>query len=146
MKAALGMLMLVALGAGAGESGPSRGRDLFNGAASLHGTISGHASALPPAAARCINCHAISSAAPGRSASAAAAGSFGPQLTPKGLTGAVARRGGPPSRYDAPAFCRLLREGVDPAWVMVPRSMPRYEVSDADCQALWAHLTEPSRP
>ncbi len=111
--------------------------------APLQGTIVGHSSALPPAAARCINCHAVGRAAP---ASAASAASFGPLLTPQSLTGAVARRGGPPSRYDAPAFCRLLRQGVDPAWVIVPRSMPRYARSDADCHALWAHLTESTRP
>ena len=120
-----------------------RGAELFSGAAALQGTIVGHSSALPPSAARCINCHAIGTAAP---ASAASAASFGPLLTRHGLTAAVARRGGPPSRYDAPAFCRLLRQGVDPAWVIVPRSMPRYELSDADCHALWAHLTDTSRP
>ncbi len=136
------LLAASVLAAGAGPAG--RGHALFTGAAPLHGTINGHASALPPAAARCVNCHTIGSAAPG--AAAASVASFGPLLTKQGLTGLVARRGGPPSRYDEAALCRLLRQGVDPAWVMVPRSMPRYELSDADCQALWTHLTEPSRP
>ena len=138
------LLALLPLGAAAGDSPARRGFELFSGAASLQGTIVGHASALPPAAARCVNCHATGSAA--APASVASAASFGPLLTPQGLTGAVARRGGPPSRYDAPAFCRLLRQGVDPAWVIVPRSMPRYTLTDADCHALWAHLTETHRP
>lgn len=129
----------------AGESVTRRGFELFSGVLPLHGTIVGHTSALPPSAARCINCHAVGSAVPA-SSTASAAASFGPLLTPQGLTGAVARRGGPPSRYDAPAFCRLLRQGVDPAWVIVPRSMPRYALSDADCHALWTHLTDTSRP
>jgi hypothetical protein len=141
----LSTLVLAAgsLGGAAGDSVTRRGIDLFSGVLPLQGTIVGHSSALPPSAARCINCHAIGSAAP---ASAASAASFGPLLTPHGLTGAVARRGGPPSRYDAPAFCRLLRQGVDPAWVIVPRSMPRYVLTDADCHALWAHLTGAKRP
>jgi hypothetical protein len=134
------LLVLASPGGSAGESVTLRGFALFSGAAPLQGTIVGHSSVLPPAAARCINCHAIGTAVP------ASAASFGPLLTPQGLTGAVARRGGPPSRYDAPAFCRLLRQGVDPAWVIVPRSMPRYALSDADCHALWTHLTETNRP
>jgi len=141
----LSMLLLVlgSPGAGAGESPTRRGSELFNGGAPLQGTIVGHSSALPPSASRCVNCHAIGSAAP---SSAASAASFGPLLTPQSLTGAVARRGGPPSRYDAAAFCRLLRQGVDPAWVVVPRSMPRYVLTDADCHALWAHLIESKQP
>ena len=152
LPGALMMLVLAvasSAGAAAGEGAASRGRELFTGAAPLNGTIAGHTSALPPPAARCVNCHAIGSAGPGRAgaaSAAASAASFGPLLTVQGLTGLVARRGGPPSRYDEAAFCRLLRQGVDPAWVMVPRSMPRYELNDADCRALWAHLTEPSRP
>ena len=102
------LLALGSAGSSAGESATRRGAELFSGAAALQGTIVGHSSALPPAAARCINCHAIGTAAP---ASAASAASFGPLLTRHGLTAAVARRGGPPSRYDAPAFCRLLRQG-----------------------------------
>ncbi|MEO8808021.1 MAG: hypothetical protein ABI433_18215 [Burkholderiaceae bacterium] len=139
------LLVLGSPGASAGESPTRRGVDLFNGGAPLQGTIVGHTNALPPSAARCINCHAIGTAAPSSAASASAA-SFGPLLTPQSLTGAVARRGGPPSRYDAAAFCRLLRQGVDPAWVVVPRSMPRYALTDADCHALWDHLTESKRP
>lgn len=139
------LLVTVSLGGTAADSVTRRGSDLFNGVLPLQGTIVGHTSALPPSAARCINCHTIGSAVPAASTASAAA-SFGPLLTPQGLTGAVARRGGPPSRYDAPAFCRLLRQGVDPAWVIVPRSMPRYALTDADCHALWAHLTEPNRP
>jgi len=139
------LLAVGSLGGSAGESLTRRGFELFSGVLPLQGTIVGHTSALPPSAARCINCHAIGSAAPAPP-SASAAAPFGPLLTPQGLTGAVVRRGGPPSRYDASAFCRLLRQGVDPAWVIVPRSMPRYALTDADCHALWAHLTDTNRP
>lgn len=137
------MLAMFAASASVSFAGP--GADLFGGAAPLRGTIDGHSNPLPPHAARCINCHAVGSAGPSGSASAS---SFGPLLSPQRLTGLIARRGGPPSRYDGSSFCRLLRQGVDPAWVMVPRSMPRYELTDADCRALWLHLTsgEAARP
>jgi len=127
----------------AGAAGPSRGHDLFSGAAPLRGTIVGHANALPPQAARCVNCHGGSTAGP--TAAAASAASFGPLLTRTSLTQPVARRGGPPSRYDRATFCRLLRDGIDPAYVIIPRAMPRYEISDADCEALWLLLVDPGR-
>jgi hypothetical protein len=122
-------------------AGNPRGHDLFSGAAPLRGSIIGHNNALPPQGARCINCHAVGSAAP-----AASSASFGPLLTRRHLTGLVARRGGPPSRYDQRAFCRLLRQGLDPATVMIARAMPRYDISEADCQALWLLLSDPQVP
>lgn len=108
------------------------GAALWSGASPLTARIDGHANLLPPEAARCINCH---SGAVEVSASAA------PVLTARHLREPMARRGGPPSRYDAAAFCTLLRTGVDPASVLLPRHMPRYEITDADCHALWLHLT-----
>ena len=51
------------------------------------------------------------------------------------------RRNGPPSRFDEASFCRLLRTGVDPADIVVPRAMPRYAIDDTDCRALWAYLS-----
>jgi hypothetical protein len=116
-----------------------RGLQLYAGAAPLQGTITGHAAPLPPAATRCINCHALGAAGPARAASAP--GSFGPLLTRERLTQRVARRGGPPSAYDEAAFCRLLRTGIDPAYVLIPRDMPRYALADADCRGLWLYLT-----
>jgi hypothetical protein len=116
-----------------------RGLQLYAGAAPLQGTITGHAAPLPPAATRCINCHAQGTAGPRGAASAAS--SFGPLLTRERLTQRIARRGGPPSAYDEAALCRLLRTGVDPAYVLIPRDMPRYEITDADCRGLWLYLT-----
>ena len=115
-----------------------RGLQLYAGAAPLQGTITGHAAPLPPGAARCINCHALGTAGPALAASAPS--SFGPLLTRARLTQRTARRGGPPSAYDETSFCRLLRTGIDPAWVLIPRDMPRYELADADCRGLWLYL------
>ena len=143
---AMAALLLAAAGAAAAPlpaaapvEAVARGHALFAGTAPLHGTISGHASALPPAGARCVNCHAAGAAA----VPASAAASFGPLLTRPHLTELRPRRGGPPSRYDEATFCRLLRTGIDPAYVLITRSMPRYELPDADCRALWLHLTGP---
>jgi hypothetical protein len=52
----------------------------------------------------------------------------------------MARRGGPPSRYDAHALCTLLQTGVDPSHVMVARTMPRFEIDNLQCEALWQYL------
>jgi hypothetical protein len=142
-------LLLAAMALGPAVAAPAealaRGRELFAGTAALRGTITGHASALPPAGARCVNCHASGPATTSASAASAAA-SYGPPLTRQRLTEPLPRRGGPPSRYDQATFCRLLRTGIDPAYVLITRSMPRYELPDADCQALWLHLTEPGPP
>lgn len=113
-----------------------RGAALWRGEQPLVGHVAGHTGALPSAVSRCINCHA---GAPDLPADARAA----PQLTPSHLREAVSRRGGPPSRFDKAGFCTLLRTGVDPAAVLLPRHMPRYEIGDADCAALWHYLVSP---
>ena len=66
---------------------------------------------------------------------------MGPTLSAATLTGLLPRRGGPASRFDEAALCRLLREGIDPAHVLLPKTMPRYAIDDADCRALWTWLT-----
>jgi len=117
-----------------------RGRRLFHGELPLPGQITGHGTPLPAQASRCVNCHALESAAAAASASAP---SFAPLLGPRQLTSPAPRRGGPPSRYDEAGFCRLLRSGVDPAYIVIERAMPRYEMPAADCRALWIYLTSP---
>jgi hypothetical protein len=66
---------------------------------------------------------------------------FGPQLTSEYLTERARRRGGPPSSYDLPTFCAVLRTGIDPAHVVIRRVMPRYDIASADCTAIWTYLT-----
>jgi len=107
------------------------GRALYAGERALPGRIVGHDLDLPVQASRCVNCHG-SAATPVEV--------FAPRLDGGDLMRLQPRRGGPPSRYDAAALCTLLRTGVDPAHVVIPRTMPRYRASDADCEALWAHL------
>ena len=121
-----------------------RGRRLFAGELPLTGRIVGHTSVLPPQASRCINCHALGNAevAGGSASSPSGTQAFGGALSPQRLTAMLPRRGGPPSRFDEKALCHLLRTGVDPAYIVIVRSMPRYELSDADCHALWMHLSQ----
>lgn len=127
---------LVAAGLGAAATAPTwlagpggaAGAEWFDGRRPLVARIAGHDEALPPLASRCSNCHA-------------GPGAVGGELNRATLAGLRPRRGGPPSRYDAARLCRLLREGIDPAHVMVPREMPRYTIDDEACAALWSHLS-----
>ncbi|WP_250468060.1 MULTISPECIES: hypothetical protein [unclassified Caballeronia] len=41
------------------------------------------------------------------------------------------------SHYDPIAFCRAIKDGVDPADIVLRRAMPRYKIADAQCAALW---------
>jgi hypothetical protein len=128
----------------------AQGNQLFHGDAPLTGRIVGHEMVLPVGVSRCMNCHETRSAAISAAASAVAnqvpgtagavAGRFGPALDRDTLTQMRARRGGPPSRYDVQALCTLLRTGVDPAQVMIPQTMPRYEIDAAGCEALWGYI------
>ena len=128
------------------------GRALFTGEQALVGRLPGHEQALPTLATRCVNCHeapdlaptAVSaSAVPAVAAEpgASSASSYAPVLDRQALLGRQVRRGGPPSAYDVDSLCVLLRRGVDPALVVVSTTMPRFELSDEQCQALWRHLT-----
>jgi len=116
------------------ESSARRGERLFVGQEPLKGAIVGHDDALPAFASKCVNCH---------DPAASEKASYGSKLTPAALLEAAARRGGPPSRYEARSFCRLLRTGIDPAHVLILRAMPRYEIDDAQCLALWNYLMLP---
>jgi hypothetical protein len=132
---------LIALGgiAAAASEVAARGRQLFVGEVPLPARIVGQDFALPQQASRCVNCHGPAAAAAG--ASGAAAQPAAPTLSAATLAEPTRRRGGPPSRYGAATLCVLLRSGVDPAHVMIQRTMPRYDITDADCGALWRYLT-----
>ncbi len=120
------------------------GARAFDGRAPLEARIEGHLAALPGNAAACANCHLPSATPLGAAGEPRAAASLGPILDRERLTERLARRGGPPSRFDERSFCRLLRTGEDPAGVILPRAMPRYEIDDADCRRLWRYLTRPT--
>lgn len=125
-----------------GVTGPeARGARLFDGREPLSATLAGHATPLPAQTARCSQCHA-------GPVTPIATNSWpalpGPPLDSQHLRAALSRRGGPPVAYDLAAFCRTLREGIDPAHVMLPRTMPRFDIDDTRCEALWTHLTGPT--
>jgi hypothetical protein len=112
------------------------GEKLYEGELPLVGRLAGDDTALPTAATRCANCHPRSDG-PGDGGAPA----FGPPLTPAALTVLRRRRGGPPTRYEEATFCKLLETGVDPAYVLIARAMPRYELDAASCRALWNHVS-----
>jgi hypothetical protein len=132
MMARWSLLVLLLLGGAADASDAARGRLLFEGGAELPARIAGQDFALPAEASRCINCHGTAAVGTQR---------IGPLLSAATLAEPLPRRGGPPSRYDAASLCRLLRTGIDPAHVIIPRTMPRYDIGEADCRLLWLHLT-----
>jgi hypothetical protein len=112
------------------------GAQLFDGRAALPAQLAGRDLALPVAASRCANCHRRD----GPMTAAPASPSFGPPLTATSLRERQPRRGGPASNYDSASFCRLLRTGIDPAFVLIDERMPRYTATDAQCAALWVYL------
>ncbi len=116
----------------------ARGRALYTGREPLAGRIRDHRSNLPAAVVVCRGCHVAAAASPGAPPPA-------PPIDRALLLEARPRRGGPPSAYDSPALCRLLRTGADPAYVLVAREMPVFDVDDAQCQSLWRFLTAEAR-
>jgi len=145
--AAVAMGMTVAAGATmATQAAARRGHALFTGgvapgrraATPLKARLRGHPSALPPEVVVCANCH------DGASRGAAAA-KAAPQLDRAFLLEPRVRRNGPASSYDQATFCRMLRTGVDPVYILGAREMPVYEIDDGSCADLWAFLTETGR-
>ena len=112
------------------------GRALFIGRQPLTGRIREHQSALPPQVVKCDNCHGEQNRG-----AATAIKTLAPRLDAALLLRTYSRRGGPPSVYDVNAFCKLLRTGADPAFVLVAREMPTYDIADGECAALWQFLT-----
>jgi hypothetical protein len=115
----------------------TRGEALFAGRESLKGTIRGHEGRLPPEVVVCGNCHPA--------ANQSRADAAAPRIDRSWLLEASPRRRGPPTSYDSRSFCRLLRTGVDPAYILIAREMPVYDVDDAQCGELWRFLTEEGR-
>jgi hypothetical protein len=110
------------------------GQDMFSGAIDLPGRIVTHLVDLPPEVVRCANCHA---APQGPNVPR----SLAPRLNRDLLLERRSRRGGPPSTYNDATFCALLNKGVDPAYIMINVSMPRYDLEPSRCRALWRFLT-----
>lgn len=138
VAAGVALLAATAWGVGAWQAHEQRqrGAALYAGEAPLAGRLFGHDGALPSTATRCRNCHEPGAAPTGP----AGPGPYAAALNAASLQTARPRRGGPPSAFDAARLCALLRNGVDPAHVMIATTMPRYDITDAQCEDLWAYL------
>lgn len=112
-----------------------RGQGMFIGRESLKGKIREHQTILPPEVVRCGNCHAVEK-------QAGIPPTLAPRIDRALLLSERQRRGGPPSVYNARSLCKLLRTGIDPAYILIAREMPIYDVDDAQCASLWRFLTE----
>src|ERR1700745_1121071 len=99
----------------AAEGSSSSGRALFFGETPLRGIIQGHDRPLPAELVRCANCHLPDSR------STLGVATARPCLNPSPLTEFRRRRGGPPSQFSPASFCRLLRTGIDPAYILITR-------------------------
>src|SRR5438093_9960397 len=92
-----------------GNSSGAAGCRMFVGETPLQGAIFEHDRPLPPEVVACANCHSGDTGS-------ISGGSGAPFLSRSMLIEPLRRRGGPPSRFSAVSFCRLLRTGVDPAY------------------------------
>lgn len=137
-----GLALTLARANGAAQQSMMAGERMYKGEEPLQAHISGYSQALSSEASRCSNCHSNSdSSSMSEAQTPQLATAVAPALTAESLTREAARRGGPASRFDEDSFCRLLRSGVDPAYVVVPRTMPRYDMSEAQCRDLWRYIT-----
>lgn len=109
------------------------GCSIFNGQHSVAAQLRDDDHLLPGSTTRCANCHSQTGSGD----------AFAPPLSPGNLFAAKVRRDGPASSYDQETFCRALREGIDPANVMLRKAMPHYRISDTECAALWHFVTKP---
>lgn len=110
-----------------------RGERIFLGRETVAATIGGHELPLPPEVAACAGCHKPRTSDRNEQ--------FAPPLSKEWLTVARQRRGGPPYAYDRDSFCNTVRTGIDPGYVILNRTMPRFALDDAQCRALWSYLS-----
>lgn len=136
-----GLALTLARANGTANNGVVSGERIFKGDAPVVAHVSGYGKPLTTEASRCANCHEIGDEGGRRRAESSATEPIGPALSVEALTREAARRGGPPSSFDEASFCRLLTTGVDPAHIVVPRAMPRYDISESQCRDLWQYLT-----
>lgn len=119
----------------AASAAAARGERLFDGREALQGRLAGHTASLPSGQGACLACHGrAASSSPLETRSA-------PALGCTTLSRLRARRGEPPFAYDRNGFCRAVRTGINPNEVVLQRTMPRFELEQAQCDALWAYLT-----
>ncbi len=135
LAATILLLAGTALAVAAGVVSAQPGESLYRGRSPLSGKIRGHDDPLPPEAIVCANCH-------NAKANTRLPGTPAPQLSSDFLQKARQRHGGPPSSYTLDSFCRLLRTGADPGYVLIAREMPVYELDDQQCASLWTYLVD----
>jgi ABC-type branched-subunit amino acid transport system substrate-binding protein len=105
--------------------------------APISARVAGSTTALKGKPMACGNCHGEDGR--GRQESGVDPGdvTWTDLTKPYGHTHANKRRHGP---YDAKSFNRAMRDGFDPAGNALEPAMPRYDLADADLEALVAYL------
>jgi hypothetical protein len=110
-----------------------KGFAFYHGYLTLPAQIAGQDFDLPVRASQCVNCHDAERVARDRTLRLV-------PLNRGALTEPGLRRGGPQTVYTEASFCSLMRTGVDPASVLINRTMPRFALTDQNCNALWTYL------
>lgn len=137
------LLSLSSRNATADENTPpqQRGAAIFYGEIDVSGRLAGHDLILPTLATRCANCHEEPNPTPPTTSSTIpSTTSFAQPLTSQHLQTPQVRRGGPPSIFNAQRLCELLRTGIDPTHIIISTTMPRYNLTNAQCEDIWAFL------
>lgn len=109
------------------------GYALYHGYLTLPARIAGQDFDLPGRASQCVNCHDAERVARDPTLRLV-------PLNRDALSEPGARRGGPQSVYTEASFCSLMRDGIDPASVLINRTMPQFTLTDQNCNALWTYL------
>jgi hypothetical protein len=127
-----------------------RGAAIFYGEIDVPGHLDGHNLVLPTLATRCANCHEEINTTPSPTPNTTpnttpnnttpSSTPFAHTLTSEHLQTPQTRRGGPPSVFNAQRLCTLLRTGIDPVHIVISTTMPRYHLTDAQCEDIWAFL------
>jgi hypothetical protein len=130
-------ILAVTLCASPASVSAKRGAALYEGKEPLLGRIRDQVDLLPAETVRCANCHSQ------QSPSSRLLGKPAAHLDGAWLLEPRSRRAGPPSTFDLSSFCRLLRTGVDPVYIMIAREMPTYNLSDDQCASLWKFASAP---
>ena len=129
----------VCVAAEGSETSVQRGADLFYGRTEVNGKLYLHNRTLGSPYVRCVNCHQLEDQPKSLKVNAND-NSFGPLLGAHFIQTPNNARGGPVRSYEPASFCKMLRSGMDPSQIMIRTDMPRYILTDDDCNALWSFL------
>lgn len=112
----------------------SKARDYYSGPARMRARLDGIDALLEPSSVRCSNCHGVDAGGIPRGVIK------GTNIRSSSLGNRRSASGASWS-YDASSFCTAVRKGIDGSGRILEPGMPRYDITDAQCQLLWNYVT-----